>query len=83
MSKSILSIFLLSVFLSYSQIAPTSSEKVETALQQKSVLSKNSIVKNTAFSNIGPTVMSGRVVDVDVKEGFGIQQITEQLLRQF
>jgi len=29
-------------------------------------ISQNSLVKNIPFSNIGPTVMSGRIVDVDV-----------------
>ena len=29
-------------------------------------LNKNSIVKNIFFRNIGPTVMSGRVVDLDI-----------------
>ena len=27
---------------------------------------ENSIVKNVPFTNIGPTIMSGRVVDLDV-----------------
>ena len=29
-------------------------------------LNKNSIIKNIFFRNIGPTVMSGRVVDLDI-----------------
>ena len=66
MNKSILITLLFSATLGFSQIAATSSDNVETALQQKSQLSKNSIVKNIPFTNIGPTVMSGRVVDVDV-----------------
>ena len=81
MNKSILITLLFSATLGFSQIAATSSDNVETALQQKSQLSKNSIVKNIPFTNIGPTVMSGRVVDVDVNPenptefyvGYGIQ----------
>ncbi|MFC6996089.1 WD40/YVTN/BNR-like repeat-containing protein [Rufibacter roseus] len=34
--------------------------------QQRVQLQKNSLVSNLAFRNVGPTVMSGRVVDVDV-----------------
>ena len=45
---------------------PTSSEKIQQALQQKEVLIRNSIVRSIPFENIGPTVMSGRVVDMDV-----------------
>ena len=44
----------------------TSANEIETALNQKDALTKNSIVKNIEFTNIGPTVMSGRVVDIDV-----------------
>lgn len=36
------------------------------SLQKKEVLTKTSLVKNIPFTNIGPTVMSGRVVDIDV-----------------
>ncbi|NNK83802.1 MAG: glycosyl hydrolase [Flavobacteriaceae bacterium] len=44
----------------------TLSNLVAEALEQKESLTKNSIVKNIAFKNIGPTVMSGRVVDLAV-----------------
>ncbi|MBT8261018.1 MAG: glycosyl hydrolase, partial [Bacteroidia bacterium] len=44
----------------------TLSNLVVEALEQKESLTKNSIVKNIAFKNIGPTVMSGRVVDLAV-----------------
>ena len=42
------------------------AEAVQQALQQKAVLQKESLVKNVPFKNIGPTVMSGRVVDLAV-----------------
>jgi photosystem II stability/assembly factor-like uncharacterized protein len=45
---------------------PTPAEKIQQALQQKEVLITNSTVKNIPFKSIGPTVMSGRVVDIDV-----------------
>src|SRR5688500_16917994 len=34
--------------------------------QQRLKLQQNSIAGNIAFRNVGPTVMSGRVVDLDV-----------------
>ena len=44
----------------------TSASEVERAIAQKKVRTENSVVKNIEFSNIGPTIMSGRVVDIDV-----------------
>ena len=42
------------------------AQKIETTLQQKKQMEASSLVKNIPLKNIGPTVMSGRVVDVDV-----------------
>ena len=36
------------------------------SLQEKQTLTENSLVKNLPFTNIGPTIMSGRVVDLAV-----------------
>ncbi len=44
----------------------TNKDKVKSALEQKKQMEAASIVKNIPFTNIGPTVMSGRVVDLDV-----------------
>jgi len=44
----------------------TTANQIEQSLKQKEALTKNSIVKNIEFTNIGPTIMSGRVVDIDV-----------------
>lgn len=44
----------------------TSSGKVIEALNQKQLLAETSLLKNISFKNIGPTVMSGRVVDIEV-----------------
>ena len=49
-----------------SQQPATSPQQVEQALQQKEQMMQNSIVKNVPFENIGPSVMSGRVVDLAV-----------------
>lgn len=57
-------IFFTSIILSQSK--PTSSSVVENALIEKEKLTKSSLVKNINFTNMGPTVMSGRVADVAV-----------------
>jgi photosystem II stability/assembly factor-like uncharacterized protein len=50
----------------YAQQPATSAMDVEKALQQKETLAETSLVKNLPFKNIGPTIMSGRVVDLAV-----------------
>ncbi|WP_339711181.1 glycosyl hydrolase [uncultured Kriegella sp.] len=52
--------------LGISQPVPTMETEVMNALQQKRQLAARSLVKNIPLKNIGPSVMSGRVVDVDV-----------------
>ena len=44
----------------------TTATVIEQSLKHKEVLMNNSMVKNIEFTNIGPTIMSGRVVDLDV-----------------
>lgn len=58
-------LFVASISL-FAQPAATSASLVEQGLQQKAQLTQNSIVKNLPFKNVGPTVMSGRVVDFAV-----------------
>ncbi|SEK81148.1 BNR/Asp-box repeat-containing protein [Aquimarina amphilecti] len=50
----------------FSQQLATSADEIQKGLLQKTKLEKSSLVKNVPFENIGPSVMSGRVVDVDV-----------------
>ncbi len=50
----------------FSQQASTPVKKVVEAIKQKQELTQKSLVKNVTFKNIGPTIMSGRVVDLDV-----------------
>ena len=57
--------FVCSIF-SFAQQPPTPAETVKQALTQKREMAKTSLVKNVPFENIGPTIMSGRVVDLDV-----------------
>ena len=49
-----------------SQQAPSSPSAVLASLQEKQTLTEKSLVKNLPFTNIGPTIMSGRVVDLAV-----------------
>ncbi|MCB0398468.1 MAG: glycosyl hydrolase [Winogradskyella sp.] len=65
--KNVLSLFIgIVATLSFAQQPATSAETVKNALAQKRDMVKTSLVKNVPFENIGPTIMSGRVVDVDV-----------------
>lgn len=60
---------LLSAFaagISFAQQPATNAQTIQQALTEKQRLQENSIVKNVPFKNIGPTIMSGRVVDLDV-----------------
>ena len=59
--------FLLSYF-SATCIAQTStnSNVIIKSLEKKSEMMNSSLVKNIGFTNIGPTVMSGRVADISV-----------------
>ena len=59
-------IFFFCVSLGFSQQSATSAKTIENALQQKQNLAQQSLVKNTSFTNVGPTIMSGRVVDLAV-----------------
>ncbi|WP_299156472.1 glycosyl hydrolase [uncultured Tenacibaculum sp.] len=64
--KAISKVFI--ALLPYALVAQqaTSPKIIKESLQQKEALTKTSIVKSISFENIGPTVMSGRVVDIDV-----------------
>ena len=44
----------------------TTANVIQQSLDKKSKMMQSSLVKNIAFTNIGPTVMSGRVADVAV-----------------
>ncbi len=48
------------------QVKPTSAEVRMTSVKQRLALEKRSIVNDVKFRSIGPSIMSGRVVDVDV-----------------
>ncbi|WP_298762752.1 glycosyl hydrolase [uncultured Polaribacter sp.] len=63
--KSIYTFFFFLSVVTFAQ-TPTSSKTVQKALTQKSMMMQSSLVKNIEFTNIGPTVMSGRVADIAV-----------------
>lgn len=62
----VISAFLIAASSAANAQQITSANQIEQSLLQKENLAKSSIVKNIEFSNIGPTIMSGRVVDIDV-----------------
>lgn len=65
--KTFINLWLLLLSLNViAQLKPTSVENIQQFLRKKHKLDSSSLVKRTTFKNIGPTVMSGRVVDIDV-----------------
>ncbi len=58
--------FAISFFKISAQQPATSARIIEEVLIKKEQLTQKSLVKNVAFKNIGPTVMSGRVTDLAV-----------------
>lgn len=64
--KILFSLLVLFVFKIEAQQIASKADAVHNALKQKELMKKNSLVKNVPFKNIGPTVMSGRVVDLAV-----------------
>ncbi|HZH36645.1 MAG TPA: hypothetical protein VEX65_05185, partial [Flavisolibacter sp.] len=59
-------LFLSVSILSNAQVRPTSPDERMRVGQQRAALEKQSVLNSIKFRNIGPTVMSGRVVDLDV-----------------
>ena len=58
--------FLLLVFTGSAQIKPTTAEERQKGMDLRKEMEKKSLLKDVKFRNIGPTVMSGRVNDVEV-----------------
>lgn len=58
--------YLLICTFVFAQVKPTSAEERLRANEQRKALEKKSIVNDVKFRSIGPSIMSGRVVDVDV-----------------
>ena len=66
MRKIIFLSILLFTSILIGQPKPTEDSKIIEAYQIKNQLTENSRVKNVSFKNIGPTIMSGRVVALEV-----------------
>ncbi|EAQ38249.1 hypothetical protein MED134_11145 [Dokdonia sp. MED134] len=49
-----------------SQQAASTTQQQEQAVKEKMLAAQNSLVKNIPFENIGPSIMSGRVVDLAI-----------------
>jgi len=64
--KILFSFLLLCSFFAIGQPPATPGNAIVKALQQKEELTKSSLVKNVPFENIGPSIMSGRVTDLEV-----------------
>ncbi|WP_400075487.1 VPS10 domain-containing protein [Winogradskyella sp. R77965] len=65
-SKILSFVLFVSSQFAIAQQPATSAEIIKNALEEKRTMTQSSLVKNVPFENIGPTIMSGRVVDVDV-----------------
>ena len=59
-------LILFNISLGLAQIQPSLPEEVSKSLQSKAALTETSILRNIPLKNIGPTVMSGRVADLEV-----------------
>ena len=66
MKKVILLAIALITASMFGQPTPTTIYEVEKGIQMKQQEAETSIVKNLNFESIGPTIMSGRVVDIAV-----------------
>ena len=68
MQLKILFLFLLITQIAWAQPQPpaTSAEARIKSFEQRKALEKTSIINNIEFRNVGPTIMSGRVADLDV-----------------
>ena len=63
---SVLLISLFSFAFAEAQQPATTGENLQKATQNLQEMAENSLVKNVPFKNIGPSIMSGRVVDLAV-----------------
>lgn len=59
-------LFLGSLDSQAQMVNSTTAQDLNTSLQQRSKLSEQSMFKNYPIRSVGPTVMSGRVTDIDV-----------------
>ena len=58
--------FLHIIAFAFAQVNPTSADERLKGLQQRKALEEKSVLNSIKFRNIGPAIMSGRVVDLEV-----------------
>lgn len=58
-------ILLLVTFFTNAQVRPTAADARLQSMQQRKALENRSLLNSIPFRNIGPSVMSGRVCDID------------------
>jgi len=61
-----LTFILASTLTIKAQVSPTSANERLKLMEQRKALQQKSILNEVPFHNIGPSIMSGRVVDLDV-----------------
>jgi photosystem II stability/assembly factor-like uncharacterized protein len=61
-----LAFIIVNSFTALAQTGPTSASERLNGLQKRKLLEEKSLLKDIKFRNIGPTAMSGRVVDLEV-----------------
>ena len=59
-------VLLVVSLLPKAQVTPTPAGERLKSTEQRNTLEKKSIVNEVKFRNVGPSIMSGRVVDIDV-----------------
>src|SRR6188768_4186552 len=57
---------LLVTFFTNAQVKPMSAEARLKGMQQRAILKLKSVLDSVKFRNVGPSVMSGRVTDLEV-----------------
>jgi len=66
MRKLLSFLLILTCFHLIAQVKPTSGSDRLKTMDTRKELNKKSLLNNTSFRNIGPSIMSGRVVDFEV-----------------
>jgi photosystem II stability/assembly factor-like uncharacterized protein len=66
MKKLIPALAILISFTGFAQVKPTPAAERLKSIQQRKTLQQQSLVNNIPFRNIGPSIMSGRVDDIEV-----------------
>jgi hypothetical protein len=65
--KAVFTVLGMNIFLfAFAQVMPTPASERMKAVEQRQKLEKASVLNDIAFRNVGPSIMSGRVVDLDV-----------------